>query len=80
MTARTAVRDLDDARRPSLLKRTVLLGLTAVQLSLQAATWVSLARRDARAINGPKWFWFLASFINFIGPAAYLLGGRKLHR
>lgn len=58
--------------------RAFVLALTVVQFALQLATWVSLARRDARDINGPKWMWFVASFINFVGPIAYLLGGRKL--
>lgn len=60
--------------------RLALLALTATQLGLQAAAWISLARRDRRDLNGPKWFWFLASFINFAGPIAYLLGGRRIGR
>lgn len=60
--------------------RSGLVFFTIVQFALQAATWVSLARRDADGINGPKWFWFAASFVNFVGPIAYLMGGRKLTR
>lgn len=84
MTTRTDLAPHADAsgrftfRTASPARRAGLIGLSAVQLGLQLATWVSLARRPKSAINGPKWLWFLASFINFAGPIAYLLGGRKV--
>lgn len=75
-------RDLvsSDFQAASPAKRASLSILTLIQVALQLATWVSLARRDARDINGPKWFWFAASFVNFLGPIAYLMGGRKITR
>lgn len=66
--------------RVSPFKRLLWLLAVTVQFGLQLATWISLLRREAGRINGPKWFWFLASFVNFIGPAVYLLGGRKTGR
>lgn len=59
-------------------KNAFLVFMTLVQFALQVATWVSLARRPQDDINGPKWFWFAASFVNYLGPIAYLMGGRKI--
>ncbi|GGA71132.1 hypothetical protein GCM10011490_22240 [Pseudoclavibacter endophyticus] len=69
-----------DRHAPSRAKRACLVILSLVQFALQAATWASLVRRRPEHLNGPKWFWFLASFVNYVGPAAYLLGGRKITR
>lgn len=69
-----------DRPAPSRAKRCFLLFMSLVQFALQIAAWVSLVRRDQRDINGPKWFWFGASFVNFVGPIAYLMGGRKISR
>jgi hypothetical protein len=49
----------------------------AVQIALQAAALRDLKRRPAALVNGPKPAWFAASFLNFIGPVAYFLFGRK---
>ncbi|UNK46239.1 PLD nuclease N-terminal domain-containing protein [Arthrobacter sulfonylureivorans] len=49
----------------------------AVQIALQTAALRDLKKRPAALINGPKPAWFAASFINFIGPVAYFLFGRK---
>jgi hypothetical protein len=49
----------------------------AVQMALQAAALKDLKKRPKTLINGPKPAWFAASFVNFIGPVAYFLFGRK---
>jgi hypothetical protein len=49
----------------------------AVQIALQTAALRDLKKRPAALVNGPKPAWFAASFLNFIGPAAYFLFGRK---
>lgn len=49
----------------------------AVQIALQAAALRDLKKRPAALVNGPKPAWFAASFINFFGPVAYFLFGRK---
>lgn len=54
----------------------VIAGL--VQVSLLVAALADIARRDEERINGPKWVWASISFINFIGPIAYFMGGRKI--
>ena len=53
----------------------VLLG--TVQLALLAAALVDIRRRPADEINGSKKAWVGISFINFVGPIAYFLFGRK---
>ena len=49
----------------------------AVQLSLAAAAWRDLARRPAAEVNGPKGLWAGVITINFLGPVAYFLRGRR---
>ncbi|MGM0928128.1 MAG: PLD nuclease N-terminal domain-containing protein [Actinomycetota bacterium] len=49
----------------------------AVRVALQAAALRDLKKRPAALVKGPKPAWFAASFVNFIGPVAYFLFGRK---
>lgn len=50
----------------------------AVQLALQAAVLIDLTARDAKEVRGPKWAWALASFVNYLGPLAYIFfSGRR---
>jgi hypothetical protein len=51
--------------------------LGAVQVSLAAAAWTDLARRPARAVNGPKGVWALVIAVNTVGPLAYFRWGRR---
>jgi hypothetical protein len=64
-------KDLTDTQKRGL----VLLG--TLQLALLAAALLDIRRRNADAINGSKRLWTLVVFINFIGPIAYFLFGRK---
>jgi hypothetical protein len=48
-----------------------------VQFGLLAAALTDLRRRDPAEINGPRWAWQLASFVNFVGPIAYFALGRR---
>jgi hypothetical protein len=63
--------DLDPRQR-----RAVLVA-GAVQLTLAAAAWTDLARRPAAAVNGPKALWAGVISVNFVGPLAYFLRGRR---
>ncbi|GAA4368271.1 hypothetical protein [Paeniglutamicibacter cryotolerans] len=54
-----------------------ILALAAVQLGLQFIVLRDLARRPAELVNGAKGKWVALSFINFAGPLAYLLTGRR---
>ena len=63
--------DLTSAQKASV----ILLGV--VQLALLAAALVDISRRAADEINGSKKVWAAISFINFVGPIAYFVYGRK---
>ena len=71
MKERRRWRDLDPRQR-----RWVLVA-GAVQLSLAAAAWTDLARRPAVEVNGPKGLWAGVISVNFVGPLAYFLRGRR---
>lgn len=48
-----------------------------VQLTLATLAWSDLAHRPAKKVNGPKGIWAAVISINYAGPIAYFLGGRK---
>ena len=52
-----------------------LVGL--VQVALLGAALVDIRRRPAEQIKGSKKLWTLVAFINFVGPIAYFVLGRK---
>lgn len=54
--------------------RIVILGI--VQLGLQFVALRDLVKRPASNVRGSKGAWAAASFINFLGPIAYLTLGR----
>lgn len=49
----------------------------AVQLVLAVTAWRDLASRTAEQINGPKGLWAAIIAINWIGPIAYFIKGRR---
>ncbi|HEY8294750.1 MAG TPA: PLDc N-terminal domain-containing protein [Micrococcaceae bacterium] len=51
--------------------------LAAAQISLQVAALKDLKKRPAAQVNGPMAAWVAGSFINFVGPIAYFMIGRK---
>jgi hypothetical protein len=53
----------------------VLSGL--VQFALLAAALLDIRRRPADEINGSKLLWTGLAFVNFVGPIAYFIFGRK---
>jgi hypothetical protein len=53
----------------------VLVGI--VQVALLAAALFDIRRRPADQINGSKLLWTGLAFVNFVGPLAYFLFGRK---
>lgn len=48
-----------------------------VQVTLLALAQWDLTRRPADQVKGPKLFWRFAVLVNFIGPIAYFVVGRK---
>ena len=63
--------DLSASQRAAV----VLLG--ALQISLLAAALFDIRKRSADEITGSKRLWTVVVFINYIGPLAYFLFGRK---
>ncbi len=48
-----------------------------VQFGLLGAALVDIGRRRPDQVNGPRWAWALASFVNFVGPLLYFALGRQ---
>lgn len=48
-----------------------------IQVALQAAALRDLSKRTPWQVNGSRRGWVAASFVNFAGPVAYFLRGRK---
>ena len=53
----------------------VLLG--AVQAALLAAALRDVIRRPAGELTAPKPVWMAVCFVNFLGPVAYFVIGRR---
>ncbi|HEU0181443.1 MAG TPA: PLD nuclease N-terminal domain-containing protein [Agromyces mariniharenae] len=58
-------------------ERTRMVVAASVQLALATAAWVDLAKRPAALVNGPKPLWGVLIAVNFIGPLAYFVFGRR---
>ena len=59
------------------IQQATIAGVGLFQVLLLIAALVDLRRRPAAQINGNKKLWTLAAFINFVGPVAYFVFGRK---
>ncbi len=57
--------------------RIVVAALAVLQVLLAGAAWADLARRDAAQVNGSKRAWAWGIAVNFAGPVAYFLRGRR---
>lgn len=51
--------------------------VSVIQFALLLAALVDIRRRPSAEINGSKRFWSVVAFVNFAGPLAYFLLGRK---
>ena len=58
-------------------QRTAVLVAASVQVCLATTAWVDLSRRSAEQVRGPKPLWAAAIAVNFVGPIAYFLAGRR---
>jgi hypothetical protein len=63
--------DLSGAQRLAIM----IVGL--VEVVMLVATLRDIRRRPADEINGSKRLWTAAAFVNFFGPLAYFIFGRK---
>jgi len=61
----------------SPLKRRGVLLSGAVQLALLVAALADIWRRPKEEIRGDKRLWTAVSFVNFVGPIAYFVFGRR---
>ncbi len=57
--------------------RAGVVALAAVEAALTTAAVRDLHGRDGSEVNGPKWVWRLAMFVQPAGPIVYLIVGRK---
>jgi hypothetical protein len=48
-----------------------------VQMTLQMLALRDLRHRPAELVRGPKWVWVPATSVNFFGPIAYFVLGRR---
>jgi hypothetical protein len=58
-------------------QRRAVIGGAVVELFLTTRALVDLARRPGAEVRGPKLMWFVACFVQPIGPIAYLRFGRR---
>ena len=56
----------------------ILAGVVQVGLALFAQG--NLIGSPREQVRGPKWLWFFGNFINFFGPIAFFLFGRRKAR
>lgn len=54
-----------------------IIAMAMVQITLLAAALWDIRQRPAEGIQGNKKMWVGIAFINFVGPIAYFLFGRK---
>lgn len=58
-------------------RRIAIVAAGIVQIALQVAALRDISQRTPAQVNGSKAGWVAASFINFAGPIAWFLRGRK---
>lgn len=61
----------------TLAARVRIVVLGAIQMVLLGAALWDLRRRSAEQVRGSKFMWLALSFINYVGPLAYFLIGRR---
>jgi hypothetical protein len=59
------------------LQRTAIVFLGVLQVMLMLVALLDIRRRPPHEIRGSKRMWRLLAFVNFIGPMAYFLFGRR---
>jgi hypothetical protein len=66
-----------DCRELTPVLRVAVTVAAAIQLVLLLAALLDIRKRAAGELRGSKGMWVAISFVNFIGPIAYFLWGRK---
>ncbi len=57
-------------------RRAIVVG-SVFELVMTTFALRDLFRRPAAAVRGKKWAWFLACFVQPVGPIAYFVAGRR---
>lgn len=57
--------------------RALIVTGATVQLGLLTAAQLDIRKRTPEQLNGPRWLWVVISFVNFVGPIAYFVLGRR---
>jgi hypothetical protein len=57
--------------------RALIVTGATVQLCLLTAAQLDIRKRTPEQLNGPRWLWVVVSFVNFVGPIAYFVLGRR---
>lgn len=70
-------RDTKKFSKLSPAKRVAVSVAAVAQFALQGYALRDLKKRQPDHVRGPKKAWAAASFVNFVGPIAYLVLGRK---
>ena len=58
-------------------RKTAILAVGIAQIAIAAIAWRDLAARPADEINGRKGIWAAVIAIDWIGPIAYFVKGRR---
>lgn len=61
----------------TIIEKVGVIALGAIQVALFGAAQWDIRRRPASQISGSKALWTALAFINFAGPIAYFLFGRR---
>lgn len=64
-------------RELSSTQKLGIIVLGVIQFTLLGAALWDLRQRPADEVKGSKRMWTAAAFVNFFGPIAYFLFGRK---
>ncbi len=59
------------------IQKIAFILLSFIQVGLLVAALWDIRRRPAAEINGSKLLWTIVAFVNFVGPLAYFMLGRK---
>lgn len=59
------------------LQKLAIVLLSILQFALLAVALWDIQQRSTNQINGSRQLWIAAVFLNFFGPIAYFIWGRK---
>jgi hypothetical protein len=58
-------------------QRRAIIGAVVLQTLLAAAALLDQRRRPSEQVRGSKKLWAVAALVNFVGPLAYFVFGRR---